>query len=230
MQDITRQIGEILTDDNAYCILNGDLINNAVRSSISDIYSEAASPMEAIKSLSNLLRPLADKDKILFATTGNHEFRSYRESGIDIMALVCRELGIENRYRSEGGVIFLSFGVNNHRKSEGRRTTYTIFVTHGSGGGSTVGGKANKLEKASAICDADLFIISHTHTPITFKDSFIRCTPCADGVEVVERTYINTSSSLDYGGYGMKAMFRPASKSNPVAILDGTVKNISVSV
>lgn len=230
MQDITRQIGEVLTDDKAYCVLNGDLINNALRSSISDIYSEAASPMEAIHTLVDILRPLAEKQKILFATTGNHEFRSYRDSGIDIMALVCRELAIEDRYRAEGGVLYLSFGTNVKRKAEGRRTSYTIFITHGTGSGATVGAKANKLEKASAICDADLFIVSHTHTPITFKDGFIRCTPCSDGIEVVDRTYINTSASLDYGGYGMKAMFRPASKTNPVAILDGGRKNISVKV
>lgn len=230
MSDISRQIGEVLTDDNAYCILNGDLINNAIRSSISDVYSESASPMEAIQTLSDILRPLAEKGKILFATTGNHEFRSYKESGIDIMALVCRELGIQDKYRSDGGILYLSFGINAKRKAEGRRTSYTVFVTHGNGGGSTVGGKASKLEKASAICDADLFIVSHTHTPITFKDSFIRCYPCSDGIEVVERTYINTSASLDYGGYGMKAMFRPASKANPVAILDGSRKNISVSL
>lgn len=230
MSDISRQIGEVLTDDNAYCILNGDLMNNAVKNSVSDIYSEAASPKETIETLSDMLNPLAEKGKILFATTGNHEFRSYKESGIDIMALVCRGLGIQDKYRAEGGVHYLSFGTNAKRKAEGRRTSYTVFVTHGNGGGSTVGGKANKLEKASAICDADLYIVSHTHTPITFKDSFIRCYPCSDGIEVVERTYINTSASLDYGGYGMKAMFRPASKANPVAILDGSRKNISVSL
>ncbi len=38
----------IAQTQNAYCILNGDLLNNAITSSVSDSYSELLTPTEAM--------------------------------------------------------------------------------------------------------------------------------------------------------------------------------------
>jgi antirestriction protein ArdC len=40
-------------------------------------------------------------------------------------------------------------------------------------------------------------------------------------VELVDKLFVNTAAALDYGGYGDKAGFKPASKSSPVIYLDG---------
>lgn len=43
--EIHRQVKAIKDNPNAYCILNGDLMNNATKTSISDSYAENLTPM-----------------------------------------------------------------------------------------------------------------------------------------------------------------------------------------
>jgi hypothetical protein len=38
---------------------------------------------------------------------------------------------------------------------------------------------------------------------------------------MVEKLFVNTAAYLDYGGYGDRAGFKPASKSNPVLYFSG---------
>ena len=63
MKLINEQIKEVSERDNVFVILNGDLMNNATKTSISDSYSETHSPMEQVKLAVSLLKPI--KDKIL---------------------------------------------------------------------------------------------------------------------------------------------------------------------
>lgn len=225
---IEAELEHIATTPNAYAILAGDLCNNATTASISDTYSERISPMEQINKAVQMLRPI--KDKLLCATTGNHCERTYKQDGIDITRLICRELGIEQNYREDFCFVFLSFGCKSRRASEGRRQTYTIYVNHGSRGGRKIGGKANALSDLSCICDADIFFVAHTHSPIVFKDAFIRSTGCSGGIDMVERVFINTAASLDYGGYSARQGYAPSSKSNPVALLSGHERKIDVKI
>ena len=78
MEDLTY----VKDHENCYCILNGDLMNCAIKSSISDSYSETVSPMEELRACVELFAPIADK--ILCVVPGNHEARHYRTNGIDI--------------------------------------------------------------------------------------------------------------------------------------------------
>ena len=73
MKSINEQIKEVSERDNVFVILNGDLMNNATKTSISDTYSETCSPMEQVKLAVSLLTPI--KDKILSIVTGNHDIR-----------------------------------------------------------------------------------------------------------------------------------------------------------
>ena len=225
---IQTEVEHIANMPNAYAILAGDLCNNATTASISDTYAERLSPMEQISKAAGILRPI--KDKILCATQGNHCERTYRQDGVDITRLICRELGTEDNYREDFCFMFLSFGRKSRRAAEGRKQTYTVYVNHGSRGGRKVGGKANALSDLSCICDADVFVIGHTHSPIVFKDAFIRATGCSGGIDTVERVFVNTAASLDYGGYGARQGYSPASKSNPVIYLDGTQRKIDVTI
>lgn len=226
MGKIKNRIQRIAETPNAYVLLAGDLINNAVKTSISDTYSETMSPMDQLQTVCTLLNPIADR--VLCACPGNHCERTYRQDGIDIMRLISRELGFENRYRPDFAYLFISFGLKSRRAAEGRKQSYTVYVNHGSGGGRKIGGKANRLNDLSMICDADIFCIGHTHTPIVFKDSFIRSVGCSSGIELVERVYVNTSAALDYGGYSARQSYQPVSTSAPVIVLSGTERKIDV--
>lgn len=218
--EIVRRVDEARKDPYGVVILNGDLMNTATRNSVSDVYGEIRSPMEQIEYLVTMLKPI--RDKIAGVTTGNHENRVYRTDGIDIMRLVCRELGIEERYGPDGVVVFLRFGLkNSHDRHKGRNNAqmYTIYATHGSGGGRKEGAKAIRLADMASIVDADVYLHSHTHLPMIMKNRYFRTNPFASTVTCVERLFVNTGAALDYGGYGQAQEFKPTSTSNPVVTL-----------
>lgn len=215
--EVERRINEVAQDPHGLCILNGDLMNTALKTSVSDVYGETLSPMEQIRQMVDLLKPIAGK--IIGVTTGNHEQRVYRNDGIDIMRIVCRELGIEDKYSPEGVLIFLRFGLRNgHDRKRDRPSAqwYTIYATHGSGGGRKEGSKANRLADLASIIDADIFIHSHVHTPILMKQRYFRVAPGNCSAKAVERLFVNTGAALDYGGYGQAQAFKPGSLDTPV--------------
>lgn len=228
---IARRVDEIARDPQAVCILNGDLLNTALRNSVSDVYGEIATPMQQIDEACALLKPI--KDKIIGATTGNHEARAYRDDGIDMTRLICRQLGIESCYAPEGILIFLRFGrIGGHDRHRDRpsKQLYTIYATHGTGGGKKEGAKAINLADLAGIVDADIYVRSHTHQPMHFPQGFFRASQSNSTAQYVERHFVSTGAAQDYGGYGQTKEFKPASKSNPVIHLESKSRRITVEL
>lgn len=217
-----KKINEWLTyigeTDNCFCILNGDLMNTAIKSSISDSYLETLRPMEQLQQCVKLFEPI--RDKILFVTGGNHERRIWKQDGIDTTQLMCEQLDIADRYAPESGVVFVQFG----RQSgyyKFQPVLYSLYVTHGSGGGRKESGKVGRLVELASIVDCDIYIHSHVHTPAIVRNSYFRVDTRKCTVRKVDKLFINTSSSLEYGGYGEIASFKPNSLETPMIILDG---------
>lgn len=220
-QEALEQIDRIREDPRGLAVLNGDLLNTAVRNSASDVYGETLSPIAAVTELTELLMPI--KDRVIGAVCGNHEWRIYRNDGIDIMRLVCRELGIEDRYNPEGVLIFLRFGEcaphGRHMQVNPERL-FTIYATHGSGGGRKEGAKAIRLADMASVIDADIFIHSHTHLPMIMREAAYRVFLQQSTALKHDRLFINTAAMLDYGGYGQMQEFKPASNRTPVIHLN----------
>ena len=214
---IIEMINHVRDTENAYCILNGDLMDSAVRQSIGDIYSANLQPMEQLQQCVKIFDPI--KSKILAVTgNGNHEARIYKNDGIDMTRLMCAQLGIENKYTETTAVLFIRFGENWRKK----KMFYSAYITHGSGGGRKEGGKVNRIADLASIVDVDLYIHSHTHLPLTFKETFFRIDSKNNAVTPVTKLFVNTSAQLNYGGYGDIQGYKPASTDNPVIFLDGT--------
>lgn len=217
--EIQRQIKAIKDTVNAYCILNGDLMNNATKTSISDSYAENLTPMQQIGQAVELLSPL--KDKILSIQSGNHEKRTYNKEGVDLTEIVARELRLVDRYSKTGNLIFIRFGWDSNHC---RKQWYSIYANHGAGGGRKEGAKAIRLADMASIVDADVYVHSHTHLPMIMKQGFFRVNAAASAVTHVTKLFVNTSSALTYGGYGEAFEFKPNSKDTPIIYLDGTKK------
>lgn len=218
---IKQHIAEVKEKRNAYVILNGDLLNNATKTSISDNYAEELTPMEQIQFAVDLFEPI--KDKILCINTGNHEKRTYNKEGIDLTEVIARQMGLYHVFSTTSSYIFLRFGQNN----KGRKSCYTIYAIHGSGGGRREGGKVNRLADMASIIDADIYIHSHTHLPIIMKQGFFRVSPANSSVSHVDKLFVNTSAALNYGGYGEAFEYKPSSKDNPIIYLNGNKKEMS---
>lgn len=219
--DIRKRIETVKNTPNAYVILNGDLMNNATKASVSDCYAEEYTPMEQLQMCMDLFEPI--KDKIICITSGNHEHRTMKDDGIDLMHLLSKQLRLEDKYGKEGAVLFIRVG-NGGGINHNRPIYYTAYCTHGNGGGRREGGKINRLADLAQIIDVDMYIMSHTHLPAIFRDRFWRVNGTQSSVANVERLFINTGASLNYGGYAQRGSYKPASKETPVIYLDGTKK------
>lgn len=215
---ILERIEYIKNTPNAYCILDGDLMDTAICTSVGDTYGANLQPMEQLKQCVKIFYPI--KDKILCVLPGNHENRVYKSDGLDITELMCAQLGIPEKYSPTTALLFIRFGKHNC-KHHGRPVLYTAYVTHGSGGGRREGGKVNRLADLASIVDADIYIHAHTHLPVIFKEGFFRVSGSNSSVAMVDKLFVNTAAHLNYGGYGDRQGFKPASKSSPVIYLDG---------
>lgn len=224
---IRADIEYIKTHENCYCVLNGDLMDCAIASSVGDTYGATLSPMDELRVCVELFGPI--KDKVLCVLRGNHEARHYKTNGIDITELMCRQLGIEDRYSPTTALVFLRFGALN-KKQHSRKVLYTMYVSHGNGGGRKEGGKIQRLVDCSTIVDADIYCVGHTHLPAILKDSFARPNPGNSSVTYCTRLYVNTSAKLNYGGYGDTNGYKAGCTDTPVIILSGTRKEMRAIV
>lgn len=219
-----KWLKEVMAEENRYVILNGDLIDNATKTSIGDTYEATLSPHEALNLLTDLLTPI--RDRILVISEGNHENRTYKNDGIRLMELVADKLNLKQYYSPGASCLFVSFGKNKGRGS--RQTVYSIYSKHGSGGGKAIGGKANALVSMAETIDADIYIHNHTHVPISTKNNFFRSDYRNRQVTEVKHTFLNGNAFLKFGGYGEVMGFRPSSVDYPKLILNGYEKDVKV--
>lgn len=221
LKRVLQRIEYVKNTPNAYCILNGDIIDNATRTSIGDIYTQVFNPMEQLKRAIDLFAPI--KDKILCITHGNHENRSYKKEGVNISSLIATQLGLDDKYTPTSAVLFIRFG-DVGGSCHHRKILYTVYVLHGNGGGRKEGAKAIRLADMACIIDTDIYIHSHTHLPMIMKQSFFRLDNKNSTVAKAGKLFVNTASNLDYGGYGEAGAFKPNSTDTPVIYLCGTKK------
>lgn len=127
----------VADEPNSYIILGGDLINNGTRTSVTNIFEETMRPREQKKIMAKMLEPL--RDKILCAVSGNHERRN-RDVDNDITYDIMCKLDLESLYREN--IAFVKIQIGKLNGDGARNPTYTLVVTHGSGGGILTGGAA----------------------------------------------------------------------------------------
>lgn len=201
-------IDEVLEKDNAYVILNGDLIDNATKNSVSFDY-DGLTPSASLGLCLQLMKPLADAGKILCINSGNHEDRSDKEVNLNPTAILAQALGIEKCYSQAMTLLFITHYLG--RKENHRATTFTVLSYHGNGNGVRVGSKANKVEDLSKIINCDVYCMSHVHTPMTFKEDYLVVDSAKGIVKPATRQFVISNSFLNYGGYGEKKGMTPTS-------------------
>ena len=226
---IDSWIKYIKDNSNVYCILNGDLMNNALKSSVSNVYEDTLRPSEQLYKLRDLFLPI--RDKILAITTGNHERRTSKDSDSFPMRTLSTFLDLEDRWSDEGAVIILRVGSisgtkHTTNKNETRQVVYTIYVTHGSGGART----SNPALKLDRIVDADIYIHSHVHQPKIDYKGYYRIDTKNNTVAKYDRLYLITGSTVDYGGYAQIKNYNPSSNRNGIIFLNGTRKYFDVKI
>ena len=201
---LKKIVEHIKNTPNMYVILLGDILNTALKTSKSDIYSETLNVMEAQKLALELLLPI--KDKILAMTPGNHENRVWKEVGVDLSLWLAEKLSVQDRYRNNNIALTIQFGSD----VNGNPFRLNIFGQHGAyGGGRRLGAAMNALEDLDGIVgNADIYIRAHTHQPIQGSRNIFLFD---DKGNMHRRTkyYFNSPSVLNYGGYAAEKGYKP---------------------
>ena len=219
----------ILAKDNAYILLGGDLINNATKSGVSDIFLEKYPPSTQVKIVTEMLRPFAEKQRIICSLGGNHERRSEKDAnyspGYDIMC----KLDCEHLYRESMAFIRIKMGVDGGAGQ--RNPCYIIAAAHGAAGGAKVGGVANRaVDFASNLDGADIVVVGHSHKPFVTPPAKIVIDPQHGMASIRPYYVINATAWMGYGGYAAQKMLPPASIAPQVIRLYGKKKKIEVTM
>lgn len=192
---------KILQDDKAFVCFVGDLMENALPNSKSDMFTQKHSPAEQKEWAIEQLK--AFKDKTIAVVPGNHEYnRTTKNCGLYPLYDCCLLAGIGDKYRDT--IAFIDVGVGASKKTSKKQVHYFGQIQHKA--------KDIKTVHSSDYTDGiDFFASGHDHeakdkprAKLVFdkhnKVIFKRNIEC-----------INCGSFCFYGGYGSKGAYRPQS-------------------
>lgn len=204
----TRLMGE----PNSRIVIAGDALNNGIKSSKSNCYEEVMRPSQQKQWLAEQLKPIADK--ILCGCSGNHEQRTNREVDQFPLYDVFSKLNIEDLYRENGCFLIMRFGdeytPERVRQNGLTRPSYCTYVTHGTSSGMYVGGNMNKTQRfGTAIDGLDAIITGHCHAPADAPVGKLFVDKRNNRVIEQQFRMIVATSWLQFGGYGLRAMYTP---------------------
>lgn len=198
------------------CLLNGDLTESVTRKSLGDPFSMTMTPQLQVATMIEMLKPLSvpsekyPNGKILSYCGGNHDEGRYKDTGISAAESIAVGLGVEDRYSSDGCYSFIKL---TRKFDAGRKSIIvTCYNSHMTGGGSTVGGKANRVTKLglNGGIIADICVGSHVHQAMTFKEDYIIPDGKTKGLTQKTMTYIITNAFLRYGDYSQRNGMKPS--------------------
>ena len=206
-------VQKILQDKNAYIVILGDMMNNATKTSVSNVYEEVLRPRDQKRYLVSALSQLTER--ILCIVPGNHEQRNKDVDDEPLYDVACK-LDLEDMYRPNAAFLKVCFGSRNAgRKNEKPLQVYTICCTHGAGGGIYTGAAVNRNERMAMFVNADILAVGHTHKGAITKPARIEIDPYTNSVKMKTTTVISACSWLSYGGYAMRKMLLPSSAQDP---------------
>ncbi len=153
-------INWIKNSPNVYAILGGDLMENAIDDGRGMMYDQKENPHTQLDDMANILAPIAHK--ILVAVPGNHEERTYKKTGIDVMKVLADKLEVP--YFS--GTVLLSLLANTYK--------WNFYVWHGRGNSQTKGGKMNMANRPKNWTNLIHFYVSgHVHDRVCESEACI---------------------------------------------------------
>jgi hypothetical protein len=209
---IQGYIDWIAERDNAFTVLNGDLMNAAWKDSTPELYDDLITPDQGYAKVLELCQPI--KDKILMITRGNHEESIYRKVGHDYMYQLAHDLG-DIPYKPDGGMVGMRLRKN------GTHMFCWAYAVHGWGGARTIGAKVKKTQDLMMIANAHIFVLSHDHTQNVNRGNVLD--PPVTNIRADKPVYlqtrrklfINTGGFIRYGGYIQRKGYVPQDLGTP---------------
>ena len=195
----------IESEPDSYIVIVGDVLNNATRDSVTNVYEETMPPSAQVDLAAELLAPVAGK--ILGCVGGNHEQRSVKAVDLDPLFQVMTLLRIPELYRQNFAFVRVIL-----QRGKNTRDYYALFMTHGKSSA-----KQRKFAQA-AVEGVDAVIAGHTHNGLVEKNARLVLNH-RNQVSVKPVVSLTATSWLGYGGYAARSQFVPSATSDPQALL-----------
>lgn len=186
-------------DLDSFIVLVGDIINNGLKDSLTNVYEEILPPSLQIDKAVELLEPVADR--ILGAVGGNHEARSRKAVDMDPMHTIMVRLGIGHLYRANMAFLRIILERGN------TKSRHALLLVHGK--------TANKKRRfAYSVEGVDAIISGHTHDGLVEKPARLVFNS-QNVVSIQPLVSLTATSWLDYGGYAAAGLFEPKATGCP---------------
>lgn len=188
----------ILEKENRYVVFVGDLMENAVPNSKSDVFTQTATPREQQDFVESVFKQFADRT--LAIVDGNHEYnRSTRMAGLYPLFSAACVARIDEKYRSAYAILDLGLGSNGNRISRA-----VGYITH----------RAKDLKTFASVDTLegfDFMLCGHDHDPKEHPRAHVRYNRQRHELSMHSIEQVNAGSFLSYGGYGVRLGLRPQS-------------------
>ena len=214
-------VNHVQESSDEYVILAGDLMNNAIRTSVSNVFAETMRPSEQKRWIAERLEPI--RDKILCAVPGNHERRSLKDADDEPLYDIMCKLDLEDIYRPNMAFLEIELG-DTHAQ-------YRIGVTHGSSGASKTGGAVNRNEAFGHIIEGlDALITGHTHKGAITRPQKMVVNPVTKRVEMRDFVVMTTVAWNGHSDYAIQKQLNPASSQLPCLYLKANASHKAKSL
>lgn len=209
-------VNQIAKEPNSYVTLQGDLIDNGTRNSVTNIFRATMPPSQQKREMAKALEPI--RDKILCILPGNHERRSGKDADDDPCYDIAAKLDLEDRYRED--IAFVRIALGRRIGGNQKPLSYLLACVHGAGGGALPGSTVNKADRFMQSMDGvDIFIHGHTHRPYCLRGS--KLVVDVQNKRVTRRPTLTmcAGSWLDYVGYPVQKMLSPTAEAGANKLL-----------
>jgi len=195
-QKFQKYLKWIAETPGLYVILGGDLMDNALDDGRGMSYDQWVPPQFQLDDMTEMLAPIAHRVLTMFP--GNHEWRTYKKTGIDISKILANRLKIP--YHT--GPVLLSILAGENK--------YTVYAYHGFTRPGTKGGQLNSAMKPMKWIDADFFLSGHTHEALVSEDTTLRENAQDGSLDFRPRWTVITQSFMGWlETYGYRAGYGP---------------------
>lgn len=204
-------------EHNTRILMNGDYIEGVTKLSKGDIYTQRMTPKEQIDYVVEKLIPV--KHLIDGVTIGNHDWRIERETSIDPVEMICRYLGIREKYLGSHGVVGFSWN----------KCFYSVEMHHGTGGGSTLAAIENAMKKLWK-SDSHVMYCGHWHKEFAKPVKRFAIDPYNNTVREEKRWLICGNTILNTAEYAKRGGFEESFPSQACLVLSGRKSNKEIDV
>ena len=200
----SKFLRRVESEPDSYIVICGDVLNNGIRDSITNVYEETMPPSAQVDLAAELLAPLAHK--VLGCVGGNHERRSAKAVDLDPMFQVMTLIGKPDLYRPNMAFIRVTLKNDNASKDQ-----YALLLVHGKT-------ENKKRHFARSVEGVDAIISGHTHNGLIEKPTRI-CFTKQNNVVMKSIVSLTATSWLKYGGYAAAGLLLPNTTGNPQSLL-----------